>query len=1280
VVLALAMAGSTSALAQGSATSSLSGTVVDSSGAVIPGATISAKNKATNSDFTTVSADQGSFTIPAMPPGTYTVTVSLMGFKTVVLNDVVLNAAVPATVRAVLEVGTLSETVVVEGASAIVQTQSSAISTTIDVNQISNLPLVSRSVLDFVTFLPGVSTPDSNRSSTINGLPQSTINITLDGVNIQDNTLKTTDGFFAIVSPRLDAIEEVTVTTAAQGANSAGQGAAQIRFVTRSGTNTFTGSAYHYFRADWLNANTWFNIRDNVAKPELLQNQPGVRFGGPLTIPGLFNGHDKAFFFVNYEEFIQPQTISETRTVLSPAAQAGIFRYNTSAGVREVNLLALAAANGQTATFDPTVQRLLADVRAAVTSTGSITDLEDPNLQRFSYNYEARNHNYLPTVRLDWNVSTRHRLSGSLHYQWYNSVPDTTNNREPNFPGFPVTGSQTSERIGFSSTLRSTLTSNLVNEFLAGISGAPVQFSDELSPGMWNGSVANQAGYQLNISTANITNASSGPTPSSRNATSLLLENSLSWLKHTHSFSLGGSFNQNDVWIKNQTLVPTIDFDIVTGDPADAMFTSTNFQGSSATNRTDAGDLYAVLVGRVSAINREARLDESSNQYILLGPSTQRARLRDIAFWAQDSWRLRPALTVNFGVRYELQLPFYALNDSYSTTTLADVWGRSGLSDTCTDMSSITPETCNLFKPGLQPGKTPEFVQASKNQRAYNMDVNNFAPSVGAAWTPTAESGWLRRVIGQQGDTVLRGGFARSFNRPGMSDFTGRIDDNPGIQITANRSLALGNLGALPVLFRDNGRLGAPDYPQTRVYPMTDVVTGDIAVYDPDIQVPYADSWTFGYQRALNRTMAMEIRYVGTRSRDLWTTYNLNEININENGFLDEFRLAQRNLQAHVLSGCGTTGNPACSFAYRGPGTGTSPLPIFLAYFSGLPAAQAGDASRYTSSNFTSSTFINPLASRNPNPFTSADALDGDAGRRDNALRAGLPANFLVANPDLLGGAEIDGNGGYTNYNSLQLELRRRMSQGLQFQASYVYGRALESAFYSFRVPRKERFDTGTEGGTTHAFKVNWVYELPFGRGKRFANDHGTIMDLLVGGWQVHGTARVQSGQLVDFGNVRLVGMTDDDLRGLFEVREDGNRKVWMLPQDVIDNTLRAFSVSATSPTGYSELGAPQGRYFAPANGPDCIESINNNYGDCGRRTIVAAGPMFKNVDLSITKLIPIKGRVRGEFRVEMLNAFNLVNFAPVTGIGSVATAYEVTGLNGEVTRRIIQLVSRVSW
>ena len=166
----------------------------------------------------------GSFTLPALPPGLYTVTVSLMGFKTVVMPDVQLVAAQPARVKATLEVGQLQETVTVTGATEIVQTESSSVATTLSTKQITTVPLATRNTLDFVAALPGVNTTGTIRNSTVMGLQASATNITIDGINVQDNYLKSSDGFFARINPRMDAVEEVTVSTANPGAESAGTG------------------------------------------------------------------------------------------------------------------------------------------------------------------------------------------------------------------------------------------------------------------------------------------------------------------------------------------------------------------------------------------------------------------------------------------------------------------------------------------------------------------------------------------------------------------------------------------------------------------------------------------------------------------------------------------------------------------------------------------------------------------------------------------------------------------------------------------------------------------------------------------------------------------------------------------------------------------------------------------------------------------------------------------------------------------------------------------------
>jgi hypothetical protein len=292
-----------------------------------------------------------------------------------------------------------------------------------------------------------------------------------------------------------------------------------------------------------------------------------------------------------------------------------------------------------------------------------------------------------------------------------------------------------------------------------------------------------------------------------------------------------------------------------------------------------------------------------------------------------------------------------------------------------------------------------------------------------------------------------------------------------------------------------------------------------------------------------------------------------------------------------------------------------------------------------------------------------------------------LPANHFVVNPDLLGGATITGNGGSTRYNSLQVELRRRLSNGLLVQGSYVFAKAFEWTRVSFRSPLVENVG---ENDIRHAFKVNWVYELPFGRGRRFGSGANGFVDKLIGGWEFNGAGQVLSGDVLSFGNVRLIGMSLDELQDVYKLRfDDANKRIYMLPQDIIDNTIKAFSASATSSTGYGGLGAPTGRYFAPANGPDCIQVVA---GDCAPRNIYVTGPKFVRFDMSVVKRLAITSRINLELRGEALNAFNNINFTPVAQasssqtINQVTAAYRDTGNTQDFGGRMVQLAARISW
>jgi carboxypeptidase family protein/TonB-dependent receptor-like protein len=1289
LVFAVSALAAPATFAQSGAAASLSGTVTDTSGGIVPGANVIVKRMDTGLASEAVTNGEGQFTVPALSAGKYSVMVSLAGFKTVTINDVEVRAGLAAGVAVKMEVGGVQEQVVVSGGSEIVATQSSTVSQTLTSQQIGSLPLTSRSGLDFVVNLPGVNTPGGSRNSTVNGLPQGAINITLDGMSIQDNYLKTTDGFFARVSPRLDSIEEVTVTSAANGADSGGQGAVNIKFVTKSGTNSFKGNIFHTLRHDGLNANTFFNNRNLPADPKtgaapkaaLRQYQPGVNAGGPISIPGLFDGHDKAFFFFNYEDSRSPSKITRNRTILNQAAMNGVYAYGTTS----VNLLTLAANNGQVATIDPIIGKLFADMVKA-SGSGSITPLSDPLLSQASFQVPTNNFTPYPLGRVDYNVSKNHRLSGSFTYNHINSTPDTLNNRDPFFPGFPNTGSQQSTRYLVSQYFRSTFGANLVNTFHFGATGGATYFSPELSPALFGGNAfGDQGGYYLNFTgccATAIANAGNTGNFSAREASTRVIEDDLNWLKGKHNLSLGLSITQGRLWLRNQRMVPEVRFGLVSGDPAAGMFTTANFPGASTTQLNNARALYAILTGRVSQILGNARLSESTNEYQYLGNGFQRGHMWQSGFYVQDNWRVRNNLTVNAGLRYELQDPFVAENNSYSTATLADVCGISGIG---------ADGQCNLFTPGTLTGRQPFYVNYTMGTPAFKTDRNNFAPSLGLTWRPSFDSGMLRTLMGQDGDTVFFASYAMSYERAGMSDFSGVFSDNPGVEISVNRNATLGNLNndglGFPVLLRDRSRLGPPAFSVSQTYPLFPVLTDTVHIFNPDLQVPYAQTWAGGLRRKMTKDVGVEVRYVGTRHLQGWATFDINEADITGNGFAQEFRRAQANLQANIAAGRGNT------FAFTGA-PGTSPLPIYLAYFTGTPIAQAGDSSKYTGTLWTSTDFTNPLAVFNPQPFTPAGTnastgLDGDSTRRANAARAGLPVNFFRANPDI-GDAQIEGNSGYTKYDGLQMEVTKRMSHGLLLQGSYVFGNSYTSSRYSLKAPRKQTLQTGAEGGVTHALKANWVYQLPFGSGRRFLGSANGLVDRLVGGWELDGILRLQSGQLLDFGNVRLVGMSRRDLQKAVKLGEFATKginasapvNIYLLPQDILENTVRAFSVSATSPTGYGNLGAPTGRYLAPASGPDCMETIANGYGDCGVRTLVVTGPTYQRWDISAVKRTRLAGRTMFEFRADLINAFNHPNFTPViqtTANATNADNYRVTGVQ-ENSSRIIQLVTRFSW
>jgi hypothetical protein len=1248
--------------AQVGTTGRLNGSVTDAAGAVVPKAQVTAKNNQTQAQYKAVSSEDGEWTLPSLSAGTYSVSITAPGFTTTVVNNVKVDVGQPTTLNVSLQVGEVKEEVLVSGGGEVLQTSSATVSSTIIGRQINELPWATRDAMQLILVLPGTQTPGTPRSSSINGLPKGSLNITIDGINVQDNLLKSSDGFFTATQAKADAVAEVNLSTATPGAESGAQGAAQVRFVTKSGTNEFHGGGFWQHRNSALNSNYYFNNIDGLPRDRMLLNQAGGNIGGPIR-------HNRLFFFFNYEEFQLPQTYPAARTVLTDRARSGIFTYRDSAGmVREVNLYQIAQAQNArlpatvrpyATTTDPTVAEILNQLAAGAARGGTlrsrIANANDYNRLDLNFQAPGQNVRRFPTFRLDWNASDNHHVEFVYHYQYYNSNPDAVNGQLPVVPGTgvvlgqPPTGSIRRGVFSGAIALRSSFSTRLVNELRGTLGqGGTVVFSGEMSPTLFSP----WRGYAVDFPFTS--DPFTRRTQSRRHTPVTTIYDNLTLTQGSHLWGFGATFTRIKSFQASYgtQLIPVATIGIAAGDPvntgATSIFTTTNFPSSTPTQRSDAASLYAQLTGRISSIAASASLS-GQNQQFALAPFRELNRYHELGFYAQDSWRARPSLTLNYGVRWEIDFAPRNINGVYTTAGFESVFGVSGVG--------------NVFRPGVFTNTNlPQFQLADRSTKPYETSYKDFAPSFGLAWTPsTGNRTWLRWLFGDSGQTVLRGGYAIAYVREGFNVFHNMWGANEGPTLTLTVSPTTtpdlfvgpgGFSGPGSVLFRD-GTLPRRPPPSQTTFPITAGFGTDFNEWDPNLRMGYVQSWSFGLQRELTNDMAIEIRYVANHGTSLWRQLQLNEVNIFENGFLNEFRIAMENLR--IARAASSSSN---NFGNQGM-AGQRDIPIIatalgttndVGFATTVRRGAAGDLANTIAFN---TTRMNRLI--NAGLVPSVTLPDGTK-----------VSNFFIANPLATSGAFLVTNGGHSTYNALQVELRRRLSRGLLIDGTYTFAKSLTNSFASssavFSQPRSLRFPDFDKGASPwdirHAFKINGIYELPIGPGRRFLTETNRFVGKVLEGWQIAGVARIQSGTtlLLTSGNayrtlndqdsgVVLHNITRQQLQKLIDVRKtttpDGRGVVYWLPQSLIDNTLAAFE------TGGKTLAdlKPNEPYIGPPSTPGQFAS-----------RIFLYGPWQQRVDFNVLKRTRITERVNVEFRAQFLNAFNLADFF-IGGLGDVSTS-----------------------
>ena len=1210
-------------------TGSLTGLIADQNKAVVAGATVTLFSNVAAANRTAITDSNGAFDFQALLPGTYWIEVEANGFKKAIVRDIVVSVSLASQVNIELEIGLAGESVTVTAAQEVINLASPSLTNVINTRQVVDLPLATRNPLELAGLQAGIAVDGTNvRGSSIAGLRQSATNVTQDGINAMDNFVKTSS-LFAISTPSLNSTAEFSITTGTVGSEQ-GRGVGQVTLVTKSGTNEFHGGWFYMNRNDATQANTFFN--NSLGTPRGRQNQHffGFDIGGPIYAPrfgeggpALWKGKDKATFFFAYEGFRDNFSVTRNRTVLTPEARQGTFRYtricgsNPSCvpGTQTVNLLAIGNQN----TLNPITVGII-----NTTPLPNNTDVGDGfNTAGFRYNVTGVSNNDKYVGRYDHQLveNTRlgsHKFEFVLNYFKNILSPDTFNGLEAPFPGL-VNSTQGGPRWLVTGALVSNFGSSVTNVFRVGKQWAPVGFLLEQNPS------------QPFIDFQGITDPYAGGNFQSQGRDTQVwqISDNLSWSRGNHLIRLGGDYQQiyadtfNDVGTN-----PTI----VLGTPAhnSANIADASFPFSSATIRTSGRNTFANLVGNLSSASATLNVTSPTSGFVQGATRARLFRQRDLALYVQDQWRARSNLTLSLGVRWDyMGVPTIPNGLAIQLTEPRNIFGVSGFG--------------NLFNPHAPAGAAPaigtlDFVSGDTGKGLYNNDWNNFAPFFGFAWSPEFESGIGKFVFGGPGKSSIRGGYSISYLRDGftvISNAMGVGTTNPGlIAVSANTTPTGVLTGA-----------GVPLPPQTFQIPITDR-TNNLAnpnnslwTIDPNLRTPYVQQWSFGFEREIFKDTAFEVRYSANHAIKVFRAVDFNEINIFENGFLNEFRRAQSNLAINTANG------QPNSFGNLFPALGTVPLPIFSAFFAtGVSNANA----------FGNATFISHLNNNNVGSIASTLAFSNIYRASRELAANGIPANFFVANPNALASRFLT-NDSMSNYHSLQVEIRRRFSAGLMFQADYTFAKALtnapdaqgnnQSTLENFRTFRDKRLDyRRSNDDQAHRFVGNFIYDLPFGRGRHYLAGTNSLVNQVVGGWSFGGIVAwsvrppfyITSGRTsfnnwpggaVDGNPAQLLGISFEEFKKNVGVFRTPGGVFWFNPE-LLNITLSPTTgrvLSSTLKPGL--LGQP---------GP-------GTFGDFPLNSI-SAGRFF-NLDMSATKRFPIGERVSFEIKTTFINILNNANF-----------------------------------
>lgn len=1181
VVATILLAGLPSAFGQLRITGSISGTVQDPNGAVVPNAKVTLKDEKTGLTRDSTTTEGGTFLFPDLATGVYSVTVAVAGFKTELVPNITVSTSKTTDVRIPLEVGQTSETVTITGDTGyLLDTSGQLIVNTLGQKAVTQLPLGNRSnTLNLARLAQGAQ-PPTGGDTRYNNLPGGAVNVTVDGINNASNGFKSGGTvFFATVPVRVGATEEVTVETGGLTAESGAQSGANIKITTRRGGDSYHGSVFYEPQSERFNSNTWSRNAQNLPRLYNRTQNYGGNASGPVVPFGSFK--EKAFFFVNYERAYSPVRNARNITVLTPSALLGNYTYvvsgttNTLATRNVFDLISTRFTGNPILptllTRDAVVNSILAVNSKIPANAQKISSGNDFNHDTYTWPAENNNFAYFPAARFDVFVTKKQQFTWTWNYR---------HNWQAGERRMPVEEIQRTNpfRLGYfiwSAALQSTFSPNVTNEVRYGVqhsgdSNARAEYGDFYTfnnvPLRIGGTLPFGPTVPF-IDQANVTGRHSITT----------IYDTLTWTRGEHAFTMGGSY-RSTVWNDTAVVfaVPTYGTGTPSGDPLNisSAFTTTTLPGINSGELANVAALYNTLVGRVSAsnftkvVNPETLAYDGGNSINY----TFTASKMGGAFF-QDKWRFSKNLTLQFGLRWEVQ---GAMHDTKGLTAVPD-------------LASIYGPSKGLFAPGQLSGNNNPQLQVGVTP--YKADKNNFAPNFGIAWNPNFEKGFLGKLMGGQ-KTVIRGYYGMVYYDEGTQFFAANLGPNIGKTISGTTLVpgqtgqtnlpafyTLSNIVANPLTV-SNFAFATSTYAKT-INQADQTFARTINGFDPTLRAPYTLNWDIGIQRELWKNTVLEARYVGNQGHLLWRTSNINEVNIFENGFLQEFRNAQNNLAINQAAG-------VLSFQNLGR-PGQVALPIFDAAFGprgGLGAIAA--ASGYQSTGFIDNLQNGAAGSLSNTLATNQNYVCRMFGSSFSPCARVMPTanvpgpypiNFFLLNPFVAGRLNFIDDTGWSSYNGMQVQFRQRLSSGLNWNANWTWSKSMtnlpvDNQNQSVDFLTLRNFDTTVRESLfdiRHTIQVSGTYDLPVGRGKLLSLDN-KVLNAVFGGWTVGSIFVFNTGQ-----PIQLTG-------GFATVNNSNNpgvSGVQLAPGVTLDQIEKLFHAKRVSLSSLGRAGASPTQFLA---------------------------------------------------------------------------------------------------